>query len=477
MRNVQRRRLALVMLAYCVTPAAGILAGCSPEDLVGEGDLPSDAQDPDVTRTRQGAIAAYYGTLVTFRNAVAGRENSFIASSGLLADELHAASAFGLGFGAKEVDSRDLPEWTDVTAEQFIGSWYIGPYKQLHQVRSQSSQAVALLERYAPDAPVALTGHLIAAEAYAEVFLADFFCSGIPLSTVEFDGDYTLRPGSTTGQVYQHAIELFDRAMALAADSARLVNLTRVGKGRALLALGQFAEAAQAVAPVPDGFEYLLAFDATQVTGFETPNSSFIELLGSPNLAFKPLPGMGDLEGGNGLDYRSSGDPRTAALDNGPSSFFPFSPHQFLPRKYATVEDPPLFAGDVPVVLADWREARLIEAEAALQGADIPTFLAKLNQLRQGYDPVALPDFTDPGHRDLRVDLLFRERAFWLFLTGHRHGDLRRLIRQYGRDPVALFPVGLHPSGVVYGTQINAPVPASERLYNRRFTGCIHRGA
>jgi hypothetical protein len=50
------------------------------------------------------------------------------------------------------------------------------------------------------------------------------------------------------------------------------------------------------------------------------------------------------------------------------------------------------------------------------------------------------------------------------------------MIRQYSRDPVSLYPVGVHVSGMVYGTQITAPVPASERLYNRRYTGCFHRG-
>jgi len=35
----------------------------------------------------------------------------------------------------------------------------------------------------------------------------------------------------------------------------------------------------------------------------------------------------------------------------------------------------------------------------------------------------------DPGTQVGREDLLFRERAFWLFATGHRLGDLRRLAR------------------------------------------------
>ena len=38
-----------------------------------------------------------------------------------------------------------------------------------------------------------------------------------------------------------------------------------------------------------------------------------------------------------------------------------------------------------------------------------------------------LPSLTDPGTDSGRVSLMFRERAFWLFGTGTRLGDLRRL--------------------------------------------------
>ena len=83
------------------------------------------------------------------------------------------------------------------------------------------------------------------------------------------------------------------------------------------------------------------------------------------------------------------------------------------------------------MVVADGIEARLIEAEALLQAADFGGMTDILNDLRdlQGLDPVA-----EPGNQDEAVDLLFSERAFWLFATGHRLGDMRRLIRQYGRD-------------------------------------------
>ena len=64
---------------------------------------------------------------------------------------------------------------------------------------------------------------------------------------------------------------------------------------------------------------------------------------------------------------------------------------------------------------------------------------------------------TDPGDLDARVDLLFRERAFWLFLSGRRLGDLRRLIEHYGRDPESVFPTGTHHLGEAYGTATSLP--------------------
>jgi hypothetical protein len=163
----------------------------------------------------------------------------------------------------------------------------------------------------------------------------------------------------------------------------------------------------------------------------------------------------------------------------------------YIPAKYPTASS--------PIVLASGVEARLIEAEAVLQAGDAAAWLAKLNALRTDgtYDTTAssppdtlwhagsggvagLKPLADPGTADGRVDLLFRERAFWLFLTGHRQGDLRRLIRQYGRDAVDLYPTGHYQGvlfGIYYGGDVTAPVPAAERTLNPNFTGCFSRQA
>ena len=89
--------------------------------------------------------------------------------------------------------------------------------------------------------------------------------------------------------------------------------------------------------------------------------------------------------------------------------------------------------------------------------------------------PIA-PLSTSPATQDAAVNMLFQERAFWLWLTGHRMGDMRRLIRQYGRAANTVFPTGpmsLRP-GSTYGNDVNFIVPFPERN-NPKFNGCLNR--
>jgi hypothetical protein len=104
----------------------------------------------------------------------------------------------------------------------------------------------------------------------------------------------------------------------------------------------------------------------------------------------------------------------------------------------------------------------LIAAEAALQ-TNPAGWLTDLNLLRAAAPNTylalssGLPPLTDPGTDSARVSVMFRERAFWLFGTGTRLGDLRRLIRQYGRDQSTVYPVG--PYAPTYQSQLPTPIP------------------
>jgi hypothetical protein len=199
---------------------------------------------------------------------------------------------------------------------------------------------------------------------------------------------------------------------------------------------------------------------------------------------------MTDREGANGLPYLSSQDLRVVAVLLGNNLY---GVAHNVPAKYSTI-------GDSPIVLADGVEARLIEAEVRLHAGDA-NWLAVLNALRTDgtydtqpnqSDPAAtdtmwhagsggvagLEPLNDPGTSDARIDLVFQERGYWLFLTGHRQGDLRRLVREYGRISTQVYPNGAYAGlNGRYGSDVTAPIPAAERLFNPKFTGCTNRGA
>jgi hypothetical protein len=313
--------------------------------------------------------------------------------------------------------------------------------------------------------------------------LADMFCSGVPLSTLDFEQNFTYAPSSTTADVYRHALGLLDSAEALSADSADVQTLIQVSRGRALLALGEYESAAKAVAGVPDGASYRMRV----VFG---PGGGSLQNYVALYNNIKST--VADREGVNGIPYISSGDPRTAS----DTLTILQAIHLHYPNKYSATDS-------TYFVLGDGIEARLIQAEAALHAGDVNGWLTILNALRTdgtftttpntNPDAVGVVDttwhagsggmaglkpLTDPGTLDARVDTMFAERAAWLFFTGHRLGDLRRLSRQYGRNPETVFPTGMYFGGSktasFYGTAVNAPIPAKERI-NPNFHGCLNR--
>ncbi len=465
---------------------------------VASDPLPAGVPDPNTTHTPSGAQQVYEGALATLRTAFAGPDDAFVPITALFTDELQTGDVgeFSLITPGTLVDSRTLAEYTGTASDNVTPATISDLYGYLQNTRAEARQARGYLQAYAPQAPKALTGHMYAIEGYADLFLADLFCSGIPLSTVDFGKDFTYQPGSSTQDVYERAITYFDSALTLAVDSNRILNLARMGKGRALLALGQYAEAAAAVAQVPDGYQYALQFNGTPTQtagGVVVSNQNFmVPTFGAPGV-YGPGDGgltMVDREGENGLPFLSSGDPRSAGTANGPNQY---GLPMIRPLTYDIV-------GDTPVIMASGIEARLIGAEAALQAGG-GGWLTTLNTLRtdgtfttqpNGTDPTktdtvwnagaggvtGLAPLRDPGTAAARVTMLFTERAYWLFLTGHREGDLRRLIRQYGLSETQVYPVGPYTGAFnAYGTAVTAPIPGAERLSNPLFKGCRSRGA
>lgn len=472
-------RTAMRTVSGTVILAGTLMSAVACNDLsglAGSQPLPSGTPDPSSFHNEAGALAMYQAALYTFqysRNGATsiggssalpgGADGAFVdyvLSSGLLTDELQAGNLGGtpvsyLGVAASETDSTD--------ARQLIeGGNNYAIYSGLQNVRGSVSQALGALTQYAPSSSPALRGQLYAVRGYAELLLADLFCSGVPLSTLDYNGDFTYQPGSTTAQLYQHAVAQFDTALTLSTDSERVMNLARVGRGRALLDLQQDADAAQAVASVPDDFQYQFFVAWNDGSNGLSIFSSF----GISNDRVGVT--VADAEGGHGLPYVSGGDPRSASQR---ASNNQYGRAQYVPVKYGGASP-----GVFPITVADGIEARLIEAEVALRAHDYTTWLDKLNRARTLAAP-SLPALTDPGSDTARVSLLFQERAYDLFLSGRRQGDLRRLVRQYGRQQNTVYPTGSY-SGIMpsYGSAVTVPIPSSEHV-NPLYSGCIDRNA
>lgn len=494
----RRDRLVTRVIFPTVLVVLGVM-GCS--DLSGlaggKQPLPSGIPDQATLHTRGGALALYNTARCVFEEcatssdpgAVTGSTTGastfvqYVFYSGLLTDELQSGDLGGtnaldylegrrledLSQTVFPIDARQLPV-------AFSNGGHGNTYGLLQQVRNYAGLAIDALAQYDTVDSPALRGYLYALQGYTELLLADLYCSGVPLSVLQSQGDYDYQPGSTTQQVYRAAIAKFDTALTLSADSATVLNMARVGKGRAYLALAKYDSAAAAVDSVPTNFAYQF-YSNWNATPDGVAGGSFSEDRYPATMA--------DSEGVNGLPYLSSGDPRTAGESWGSNKFgWP----QYAPVKYggAALSGTNIYR---PLTVASGIEARLIQAEAEYHGiaTGMGNWLSELNTLRQtapvpGFGvplPDPLPPLNDPGSTGGRVKLLFHERAFWLYMTGERQGDLRRLIRNYGYDQSQVYPSGAYPlfgAFSIYGADVNFPVPDQERA-NPLFTGCLSRGA
>jgi hypothetical protein len=452
---VARRYPATLCLALV---AAGLVSACNTDEILKVTD-PAVAT-PGSLATASSVPTVYAGALGDFYSAFSGNQlnDAFNATVALFTDEFRSSDTFAT---RNDADRR-------TQASPSNGNLADIPYVALHRARWSTENAARTVAQFFPanDPRIA---ELTSLSGFTYVAFGEAFCSGVPFAPTATAQQFIEGPPLTTSQMFDSAEVRYNAAIAglgsssdAASNTAR--NLAKVGLARALLNQGKYAAAAAAVAGVPDNFIYFSDMSAN------TPReeNSLWNLNGS-NRRYT----LSDVEGINGLNYRSANDPRIPWLDQGRNGF------DNATRLFEQLRQT---NRDVDVPLADGVEARLIEAEAALNAGDITTYLAKLNGLRAqvrtlmashypAFNTVnpnsfvtatTLDPLTDPGTAAGRVDLLFRERAFWLFGTGHRLGDMRRLIRQYGRGAETVFPTGAWHKGGPYGADVNLVVAFRE---------------
>ena len=433
-----------------------LLAACaSVTDSLLTADIP-DIIPPGTTQNAEGALGLSNGALGTFRSITAGNESTWLFG-GLLGDEWSTSSTFPQN---DETDQRHVLENN--------GQVTVMLYR-LYRTRIRAGEAITALNKYAPSNRT-LIGEMYFAKAFAEMQLAQDFCNGIPISSLV---DGIPQPGDpeTGAQVLTRAVASYDSALAYAngtdARSVLIARSARIGRARALLGLGRYAEAATAVAGIATTFSYAHTFALP--TGDNT-------IWGQGFSAQRYV--VGDsLEGNarniyvkNALPFVSAKDPRLPVeirTTNGQDG-------------QTRVRRTTLYGQLTPIDVVNGIDARMVEAEAALAVNDVATFLAIHNALRAAppklgdVQPAAMGPLTDPGTPEARLSLHFREKAFWTFSRGQRLGDMRRLVRQYKRAVTDVFPVGIHYKGGDYGTDVNFPIVTDERN-NPRFNGCTDR--
>lgn len=432
-------------LLLAAVGSALLLPACDTEELLRVDD--PEVSQPGTLQTAEAVPNLVAGALGDFQDGYSSdfSPDSYIANVANFTDEFRISDTF---ITRQATDRREQQSPSN-------GNTSDGAFVNLQRARRSARVAGEAIRQFgsATDPRLAFVKNL---EAYTYLLLAEAFCGHVPFSEVNSALD-PAGPALNTQQMLDAAIARFDSALAVQSTN----NVAKIGKARALLSANRIADAAATVAAVPTTFVFFL--QNSDNTGRQENN---IWNLNISNERYT----VSDTEGVNGLPYRTANDPRTPWRRRGNNVGFDRVTPLFDNLRY------PDRGSDVP--LADGIEARLIEAEAALRAGDGDRMIAILNALRANVTALMtartedyattpqasrpLPPLTDPGTAAARVDLLFRERAFWLYTRGTRLGDLRRLIRQYGRSQADIFPVGPYHKGGTYGDDVNFPVPFTE---------------
>jgi hypothetical protein len=359
------------------------------------------------------------------------------------------------------------------------GSSSTSPWPQ--QTRGYAIDALNALKTYEPTA-TAKIAQMYFVEGWIEMDISEHFCNGSPFgTTVNGIPQYTKQ--LTNAEAYTMALAHFDSALTAVGSatdtlSVMVRNAIRVAKGRTQRDLGQFAAAAATVSSVPTNFAWNLTYSVT--TGDNGPYS-----MNAPTANPRYVVGDSfDIVNGvktllkNALPFASAGDPRVPVVGKTDATS-PKAADGVTTLVYHQLWGTNRSAS---VPLVNGIDARLMEAEGKLQANDIPGMMAILNGLRASPEQLgnlavpAMQPLATPATRDAAIDLLFRESAFWQFGRGTRLGNLRRLIRQYGRSQENVFPDGPFHKGGVHGTDVNFSIPDAE-FTNPNYNGCLDRNA
>ncbi len=469
----------VVLLLVCVVGA------CKPSDILSV-PAPTGVLSNSSEQNQSGAELIAANAMAELNVGFAQWQSGVLEWSGLLADEFQwtdvKQGGQWAGVDARVTEAgRGFVEVGDISLEDLI------------LARVTFLTALPMLERYEPASGRPKIGLAFALVGYSELLIAEDYCAGLPLAAPTPNG-FTYGMPLTTDSMLGVAEAHFDSAVAYAGTDTLVGPLAATGLGRTRLDRGDFATAAAAVAEVPTSFIYNAELEPGGYNNAGLTSSNAYDY-GVQNYNCSDFT-TADSKGRNGLNYISANDPRLvfdttlAETCDGLNASLADSVYHY-PMKFGFPST------NIP--LATGAEARLVEAEAALHAGQVATWAADLNALRasapgtylalsSGMPPLTT-DSTIGATEATQVAVMFRERAFWLYGTGSRLGDMRRLIRQYGRDQSTVFPIGPYPNASLpglpsalpsYGTEVNLTLPTAAGGLpgpQPNYRGCISRAA
>ena len=452
---------------------AVVAVACSPDRILQVEDI--DVALPPAVQGVEALPSLLAGVIGDFGTAYNGGVQSTglaldlnqVTLSGLLSDELINTETFPTRI---EVDQRQQQYQSNGSLRD--------AYYAIQQARAAADRTSDAYREFGPK-QLGLAEALNLG-ALSLILMAENYCGAIPISREVSPGVFEYGSALTTTQVLEMALAKADSALAIGLDTTTVgtaanrttqARLARIVRARALLNLNRPAEAGANLgeAEVPTTFQYF--FKHSEVTARQN-NGTWLTTASVGRF------GVPDREGTNGLPFRSEGDVANASND----------PRVASARRATSGSNGNGFDGVTPqwiqtkhgkrdslAIIADGVEARLIQAEAALRAGQYATALTIMNDLRanaalarlRGYvdanqQPRTLPALLPAATPAAQQDQLFKERAYWLYLTSHRLGDLRRLVRQYTRGAETVFPTGTYHKPGTYGADVNSPIPQAE---------------
>jgi hypothetical protein len=362
---------------------------------------------------------------------------SYIITAGALGDELIIS---GTGSSQYPMDQRTLTDRAPYGTSNNCGAYSL--YVPVSSARWMADDLIKKMagEWASENIPnrQETIGTLSAISGYSLTLLGEGMCSAA----------IDLGPEMTPKQLFEEAVKRFDAAMA-AAPSASIMNLARVGKGRALLNIGDKAAAANAVRAVPPGFVYSTTHSNAVP---DRRNPVFYAISTSRNPVV-------DGRFYFGLTFAGVPDPRVNVTNPGNLRAADNLVPRWEQRKYPAVNSA------LPV--ARYAEAQLIIAEA--EGGQTAVNIINALHTAAGlpaFNPAVHGTTNGPFGADVIRNQVVEERRRELFLESHHLGDLRRYNLPLRPAAGTVYP---WTGGGFYGNARCFPAPFSETSANPNF--------